>query len=38
MALDKLEKMNLLKVLRTTKTTEFYLDDILDVVKKKNWN
>ena len=35
MALDKLEKMNLLKVLRTTKTTEFYLDDILDVVKKR---
>ena len=35
MALDRLEKVNLLKVLRSTKTTDFYLNDILAVVKQR---
>ena len=35
MALDRLEKINLLKVLRSTKTTDFYLNDILAVVKQR---
>ena len=35
MALDRLEKVNLLKVLRSTKTTDFYLNDILAVLKQR---